>query len=709
MGANGMTGSSEKLLEFLRISDKLIIPVYQRNYDWKVEHCKTLFKDLLDTIKNDRKTHFFGGIVYVNDPDGGIAELLIIDGQQRITTVTLLLLALAKLLKEGKMESTEQVLADIIIKKYLADEINPDKRKIKLKPIKGDAAAFERLWQNPEEYHHKSNVTVNYLFFYEQIQKKMLTADQLFAAIQRLQVITIKLTPPDDDPQLVFESMNSTGLDLNEGDKIRNYILMCLPASVQEKYYNEYWNPIEKKAGCDKESNSYNVSWFIRDFLSIKQQKIPGINAVYKSFKDYAEQKRENEFESLLIDMLEYARRYEKLLNGSSDFPKILNASIDRLNRFESNVTRPFLLEVLRLKEQNILSDDDAIDVFNTVESFLFRRTICDLPSNALNKIFLSLANDINRQDKTWNNFIGKLRYVLSVKKGKARFPDDIEFAEDLRHKNIYKMPQRYKAYLFERFENGNSREHKSVYKYLDDGTYSVDHIMPQTPSPDWQKALGSDYKTIHEHWLHRLANLTLTAYNSEYKNRVFEEKRTMKAGYLESGIKMNQYIARNAQWGVTELEQREEHLVEQALKLWPYVNTDYSPQEKALDEYALDDDIDFTGKTIIKYKFDGTEREVRNWVEMYTAVLKTLHEKDRTILNCLADADNSVDLAIHIRRDESSFAQSEKIDDGLYVWTRTSTRYKISLLLKFFALFEEDPENLVFVVKESNAVSKDS
>jgi len=703
-----MNGHENYLLSILKSADKLVIPVYQRNYDWKEIHCKTLFNDLVKTIQYNKKTHFFGGIVSVNDPVGGRAEFLIIDGQQRITTVTLLLLALAKLLKEKKIQSEDSCLADTIIKKYLADEINPNKRKIKLKPIKGDAGAYELLWRDSDEYNSSSNVTFNYTYFYNRIQKGELTADQIFEAVQRLQVIDIALKLPDDDPQLVFESLNSTGLDLNEGDKIRNYILMGLSIDTQEHYYNAYWNPIEKKTGYDKDSNSFNVSWFIRDFLSIKQRRIPSINSVHNSFKEYAEPFKNSDIEPLLKDLLGYARRYEKLLNGYNEFPIQLNASINRLNRVESSVTRPFLMEILRLKEDNIISSEDTTEVFRIVESYLFRRIICDLPSNALNKVFLSLVSDVSRLDGTLDNFVDKIKYILSSKKEKARFPDDTEFASGLLQKNIYKMLPRYKAYLFERFENGDSLESKSIYERIDKGEYTIEHIMPQNLNAEWREELGENFEQIHEIWLHRLANLTLSAHNSKYQNYLFEQKRTMKDGYLDSGLRMNQIIAQNVKWGEDELKKRAGCLTAQAYELWPYVKTSFSLPEKQFDEYDLDDDITFTGKGIQKYRFSEIEQEVQSWTEMYVSVLRILHKKNKTIFNYLADADESVELSIHIARLETAFAKSSKIDENLYVWINTSTQYKVNLLQKFFALFGEEPENLVFVVKDNPAVPDD-
>lgn len=242
-----MNGQGKLLTHYLKNADKLIIPVYQRNYDWREEHCKKLYQDLVRTIQSKKRWHFFGGIVSVSDPMGSSSDYLVIDGQQRITTVSLLLLAMANLIKEGKVIPEDDDLYAQITKKYLVDEINPRKRKVKLKPIKGDQDAYDRLWGDPADFDRSSNITQNYLFFYNEIQKQAITIDQLYKAVEKLQIIDITLTPPDDDPQLVFESLNSTGLELNEGDKIRNFVLMGLDIEEQERFYDSYWNPIEKK------------------------------------------------------------------------------------------------------------------------------------------------------------------------------------------------------------------------------------------------------------------------------------------------------------------------------------------------------------------------------------------------------------------------------------------------------------------------------
>ena len=370
-----MNGQGKLLTHFLKNADKLVIPVYQRNYDWKEEHCKKLYSDLVKTIRDNKRWHFFGGIVSVSDPMGSSSDYLVIDGQQRITTVSLLLLAIANLIKASLVTPNDPNLYDVITKKYLVDEINPKQRKVKLKPIKGDQDAYDRLWGDSSEYNFNSRITQNYLFFYNQIQREEISVDQLFAAVEKLQIIDITLTPPDDDPQLVFESLNSTGLDLNEGDKIRNFVLMRRSIEEQEQFYDNYWSPIEKNAGYDKQTNSYDVSPFIRDYLGIKERRLTAMKEIYQEFKDYVEKR--GQIEEVLKELRDYAKRYNKIRAGNPNFPLKLRASLYRLNRFESSVCRPFLMEVFRLQEENLLTLDDVGEVCRIVESYLLRRLIC--------------------------------------------------------------------------------------------------------------------------------------------------------------------------------------------------------------------------------------------------------------------------------------------------------------------------------------------
>lgn len=692
-----MKGTEKKLVKYMEgPSKRFVIPVYQRNYDWKIEHCKQLYDDLVKIIKGNRKSHFFGSLVSVYNSDSHDDEYQVIDGQQRLTTVSILFLAMYNLIDKGVVVPKDDTLKQRILEEYLIDKYQPAETRIKLKPVKNDQTAFGRLFQDPADYMHGSNLTVNYGYFYDRIQKQEITIDQLYDAIYRLEIIDIQLNQ-EDNPQMIFESLNSTGMDLSEGDKIRNYVLMGLPSKEQELYYNQYWNKIEI---C----TNYSVSAFIRDYLSVKQQVIPSQRRVYFNFKEYVEQEG-IETEPLLADMLAYARRYETLLKGNTD-NKALNGCINRLNRLETNVTRPFFLEVLRLYDEQRLTMDQVAEAFLITEDFLFRRTICDLPTNALNKIFLMLHPEIIRYDKTDDQYIDKMKYALLSKKEKARFPDNEEFALAFEEKPIYLMNSKNKIYILERLENYGTLEDKDVYGHCDDGDYSIEHIMPQHLTPAWQKELGEDYEQIHKLWLHRIANLTLTAYNSKYSNSSFTEKRTMKNGFKDSGIRLNQWVADKDRWTLSELEGRSKYLVGRALEVWPELTTEFRPAEKQLDSYTLDDDMDMTGRQIARFTFQNTEQPTTNWADMFQKVVRILYAEDKTIITNLAMSDE--DTGLRISMNPGAYSNPVEIGDGIYIATNTNTQTKLGALRRLFKLYDEDPMDLVFYLRDETDVTEE-
>lgn len=689
-----MKGSELRLIEYMEGSKKrFIIPVYQRNYDWKIENCKQLYDDLIQVIKNNSKTHFFGSIVSVYEPSGRNTEFLIIDGQQRLTTMSLLFLAMYNLLEEKIIISEDESLKDQIYEDFLVDKYQPQEKRMKLKPIKNDQKAFSKLFNSKDDYIKDSNLTINYSYFYERIQKQEITIDELFDAICRLEIINITLNN-EDNPQLIFESLNSTGLDLSEGDKIRNYILMGLPKQKQDEYYVKYWNCIEK---CTK----YDVSSFIRDYLSVKQLVIPSQKKVYINFKKYVEDSSLKIIE-ILEDLLSYAKRYNILLCGKTS-SKELNSCINRLNRLETTVTRPFFLEVLRLYDENQINLNEVAEAFSITESYLFRRTICDLPTNALNKIFLLLNREIMRYDGTDSNYIEKLKFALLSKKDRARFPNDDDFSLMFTEKPIYQMNSKNKIYILERLENFGTLEDKDIYRHYDEGEYSIEHIMPQHLTPAWIKELGDSYEEIHDTWLHRIANLTLTAYNSKYSNSTFVEKKTMKNGFEDSGIRLNTYVSKKDKWTLAELRDRNDYLLKRALDIWAFPSTNYKPQEKQLDSYTLDDEASFlSGRQIAKFVYKGTEQPVVSWVEMYTKVLRALYLEDKTIITKIALSTDD-ELSIHFSTNKRIFKKCDEIGDNVYVQTNTNTQSKLSVLNRLYKLYGMNPTDLVFYLRDSN------
>ena len=689
-----MKGSETRLVAYMQgANNRFVIPVYQRSYTWKTENCKQLFDDLIKVVREHRKSHFFGSIVSVHNPDaeGGHNEFLVIDGQQRLTTVSLLLLAMYNLMKKGIVVPAKASLGEQIYETYLVDKWQDDDTRIKLKPVKDDKKAFDRLFGDESDYINGSNLTLNYKFFYERIQKEEISVSELYDAICRLEIISITLNQ-DDNPQLIFESLNSTGVALSEGDKIRNFILMGLPSKEQNDYYEKYWSKIEQCTNND-------VSLFVRDWLSVRQQATPAISRIYYTFKQYVFDEKA-EAESLLTDLLSYAKRYRVLLRGDS-CNKSLNACITRLNRLETTVTRPFFLEVLRLYDDQKLTKDEVTTIFLTTETYLFRRSICDLPTNTLNKIFLTLHKDIVRLDGTEDDYVAKFKYVLLSKKERARFPSDNEFAEAFATRQIYQMNSKNKVYVLERLENHGTVEDKDIYRHVDDGEYSIEHIMPQHLSNAWIDMLGENYIAIHEEWLHRIANLTLTAYNSKYSNSPFSEKKTMDHGFIDSGIRMNQEIARYEKWTIDEIKDRSEKLTQRALTIWQLPTTDFAPAEQPMDTYSLDDDIDLSGRIIARFAFHNAEQPVTSWIEMFESVVRSLHAEDETVLSKLAYGESDNDIAVYVSNDPDKLRSACQIGNGLYVEKNTSTAMKLAILRKLFKLYGVDPADLIFTLRD--------
>lgn len=695
-----MKGSESRLIAYMDGSDKrFIIPVYQREYTWKKENCEQLFEDLKKVVQYKRKSHFFGSIVSVNNGEG-INEYLVIDGQQRLTSVTLLFLAMYNLIKNNKLIPEDKTLGDKIYETYLINKFRNDERKFRLRPVKDDKVAFEKLFEDNAKYIPDSNLTINYNYFYSRIlEKREITLDDLYDAITKLEIISITLNQ-DDDPQLIFESLNSTGVDLSEGDKIRNFILMGLTVEKQNKFYEKYWLPIEENVGSE------NLSLFVRDYLSIQKKEIPVLNKIYFKFKEYVKDSG-IEMEKLLQNMLNYSIWYETLLKGNTK-NKELNDCIIRLNKLETTVTRPFFLEVLRMHDENILTLADVTKVFLYTENYIFRRFICGIPTNSLNKTFLRLHSDIKSYDGGENDFLEKFKYALSSKTDNGRFPNDQEFRDEFSKRAVYLMSSKNINYIFERFENYGTKEEHDIYKKCEDGTYTVEHIMPQKLTLKWKEDLGDSCNEIHTTWVHRLANLTLTGYNSKYSNAPFEDKRDMQNGFADSHLYINKWIGEQKQWGLPELEKRDKMLMKKALSIWEFPKTSYKPHKKQLDEYSLEDNYDYTGRDIARFRYRNTEHQVESWADMMIQVLQLLHGEDNSILTKIAystDAEN--ELAQYVSTIAEKLRLPAKISENIFVEKNTNTAAKITILRKTFALFGVEESDLTFYLKDSDNSQK--
>lgn len=683
-----MKGDDKILLKVLDGSDKkLFIPVYQRNYDWRKDNCELLFNDLEKLIKNGKKSHFFGSIVTAHQHGGGGDSFVIIDGQQRITTISLLFLALINAAHDGDTKVDDARICDKILKSYIIDEYSTDKTKVRLKPTKGDNEAFLKIVANDKDnFIEDSNVTRNYRILYDKVRSMPYSVDQIYEAVKKLVIIDIYVED-DDDPQLIFESLNSTGLKLTKADMIRNYVLMGLDAKKQLEYYNKYWCPIEENTERDKTAK------FFRDYLTVKY-KTPTIENVYRVFKEYAEDKNTEE---LLIDLVKYSTIYHKILSATTT-SKYANNVISRLNTLDLTVSYPYFISLIAFYEERRICEDELTRVLDCIESFVFRRMICKLPTNALNKIFATLHNEAIKAMGTKNSYSSSVIYVLQCKTGSSVFPRDDIFKKMFSTEDIFAM-KKNKLYIFDRLENQDSNETTDIISKINDKIYTIEHILPQTLSEQWKNDLGENYEAIQKRWLHTIANLTLTGYNSKYSNKRFIEKKTIEHGFNDSPLRLNQYIKHCERWTEFELKTRLEQLLSIAFRLWPFPSTDYVPEIKQEREYSLGADYDFTNKKLRYYIFMGTQYNSTDWADMLVSVMKSLYDLDSENLENYAKSMNSKFISASPRIKSGKW---KEIGNDVFLNTNSDTMSKMHLLQDVFDEYDLDLNELQIVLEDN-------
>ena len=693
-----MRGESQKLYRFFEGAEKrFLIPLYQRNYDWKEDNCRQLFSDLVNVHTQNKKSHFFGSIVssIANEEED---VRLIIDGQQRITTVSILLIAMIKAAQNGDLEYNDAKKIDYIKETYLIDKYNESERKVKLKPIINDMAAFDALlFKDKDEYVSTSNITRNFLYFYDRIHTCGLKLEDLLEAVRKLEVINIRLGA-DDDAQLIFESLNSTGLDLSEADKIRNFLLMSLSADEQEMCYEAYWNKIEI-------ATSYQPTMFIRDYLTIKTRKIAKIEKLYFEMKQYLENSGLSRQE-LMADMLKYAEQYHRINNASLGNTK-LSQKMGQLNSLGSTVHLPYLMSLLLYANETGMTNDELYEVLNTIETYWARRIICNLPTNALAKVYATLHSDVLRHINAFvkrglafeHSYPEVLNFLLIKKQGTSALPSDSEVKTEFKTRNIYHMPLQYKQFLFERMNNGLSRERVDVIAEMKNGNVSIEHIMPQTLTNAWRTELGKDFQRIHDTYLHTFANLTLSAYNQQYSNSPFAVKKegftdrngNAVIGFNRSIYSLSEGLREVEHWTEKEIIDRQKYLTDKFLTIWPIPTSNFKPFENPTDIVVFEDgETELTGRKISGYTFNGDSHAVISWKEMLIGVCQSIYEQHKTSFENLAARST-----YHFRsEDQDGYYQ---IAINVFVFTDNSTWTKMQILKNLFQECGISPDTLSF------------
>jgi uncharacterized protein with ParB-like and HNH nuclease domain/predicted transport protein len=560
-----MKANEAQLLKFLKKVEQLQIPIYQRMYSWTERECQQLWDDIVRSGANDDiSAHFVGSIVYIEGDLHQVANfspVLVIDGQQRLTTVTLLVAALVKALQKAEVREYEPVddfTPNKLRNYYLVNPEESGERRYKLLLSRTDKDSLIAVVEGTEPPKEPSlRVMKNFAFFEAKLAEHKSNLAALFKGISKLMVVDLALNRGQDNPQLIFESMNSTGRELSQADLIRNFLLMGVEPHLQTKLYDRYWHPIEVDFG--QEAYDTHFDGFMRHYLTVKTGIIPKQDEVYEAFKSYARspQVAELGIEALVSDIREFAQYFCAMALGT-EIDTDLKRSFRDLRELKVDVAYPFLLELYKDYRADILSKDDLVEVVRLVEAYVFRRAICAIPTNSLNKTFATFTKALKKDrylEGIKAHFLGLPSY--------RRFPSDEEFHRDLQTRDLYNF--RSRSYWLRRLENYGHKEWVQV------DEYTIEHIMPQNEnlSSAWKEALGPNWKAIHQKWLHTLGNLTLTGYNSEYGDRAFVEKRDMKGGFAESPIRLNTGLGKLEQWNEDTIKERASTLADLAVDVW--------------------------------------------------------------------------------------------------------------------------------------------
>jgi len=548
------------LLQFLRAAPRFVIPIYQRTYSWTQKECTQLWEDVYKAGSDDSiDVHFIGSIVYIEDGlsnNTKRAPNLVIDGQQRLTTITLLLAALADAV--GDEEPVEGFTADEIRETLLTNHRRSGDEFYKLLLTRTDRDTLKAIVGQLDLPSPKSDrIVENYDTFKARLVAGDAVVETICKGLGKLIMVDIALSREHDNPQLIFESMNSTGRELSQADLIRNFVLMGLEPDYQTKLYEHYWHPMEEDFG--QAAYTAHFDSFMRHYLTVRTGNIPRLGDVYEAYKAYARQvqSKGGTIEDLVKEVRSYARFYCVIALGHQTEPKLAEAFQD-IRELRVDVAYPFLLEVFDDFDNGRLTSAEFHDVLRMVEAYVFRRAICSIPTNSLNKTFANFARTIDK-----NDYLSSVRTYFFGMKSYRRFPRDEEFIQELKTRDLYNFPRR--SYWLRRFENHGRKERVHV----DD--YTIEHILPQDPnlSAKWRSELGPEAEQVQERWLHTLGNLTLTGYNSEYSNRAFSEKRDMKDGFKHSPLRVNEGLGATEAWNEEAIQARAAKLAKEAAKVW--------------------------------------------------------------------------------------------------------------------------------------------
>lgn len=673
---------------------QFVIPVYQRNYDWTNTECKELLNDIISVENENRGTHFIGSIVFIHEgtySTNEVKELVIIDGQQRLTTINILYVALYRFAKDsGNAQDAERLYNMFLTNQYVKNESS----KLKLKQTDANSLVFKAILLGTENsFLTYSNVAENYNFFRSIITEE--NFETILMGLNRLIFVEISLERDKDDPQRIFESLNSTGLDLSQSDLIRNYILMDLPPKDQNRIFENIWNPIEENAR-DYVKQSSLVSEFIRDYLTLRNKKIPNKNKVYAEFKSIFTNKKDEAYHQELENIKSLSIHYKKLVNPSMVSDLSIRKELEYINRLEINVAYPFLLQVFEDAENGLLSKEDLLKVLKLVQSYAWRRFIVGLPTSALNKIFMTLYSEVDTEE-----YYESIAKALLKKKGSAKFPSNEDLKTALRDKDLYNTQPKNRNYLFEMLENYNNREYVNTNNEL----ITIEHIFPKNPNENWNIEISpEDYFQLKEKYLNTIANLTLSGNNGALSNKSFREKKEMNVdgneqGYNYSRLWLNTYLKSIDKWTVAEFDERLNIIYERFLKIWEIPDIEIEDVDETEEQNIFDADTP-THKKLEYFIFENTRVEEDTIAQMYFYVIRKLYEKNIQLLITNQDI-------FKITRNTEDFRAAQEVENGWYIESNIDSNSKFTILKKLLNLFELQDELLIKYTTSGESITE--
>ena len=650
-----MDARKGNIYEILNGNKQFLIPVYQRFYSWDIDQCKRLWNDIVEMQRKGKAGHFVGSIVNIAEQamPTGVQKYMIIDGQQRMTTLTLLLLALRDYAIKNPSDTT--INARRIDNMLLKNEYESGDERYKLLLTETDRDILISLVEEkPIAEDTRSRLIDNHNFFANKLADKEIQPAEVYESIGKLQIVNITLDRAVDDAQAIFESLNSTGKELSESDLIRNYVLMGLEPSEQTYVYEHLWRPMEQLFIYETQGTVMDA--FFRHYLTMKLSRIPKQGRVYEEFKLYHLNCEFGTIRELCQDLLEYAKCYTNIVferNTDMDLKKLYEDIID----LRMEVSYPFLLKIHHDCVEGLITSDELKEILRLCISYVLRRAICEIPTNSMNKTFATLKNYIRSDD-----YLNSVKAFFVMQDTYKEFPDDDKFEGAFVSRDIYNM--RARNYILSRLENFENKAPIII------ENYTIEHIMPQNKnlSLEWQADLGTEWQEVHKKYLHTIGNLTLTAYNSEMSDRPFLEKMDMPGGFKESALRLNKYVVLQNKWNEKHIQERANELAKKAESVWPYPTLTVAE----LAPYQAED------KTVQKYSLETYD------VNAFTRIL--FESLDKRIMN----------LSPEVKKEYKKLYVAYKLDTNFVDIVFQKQRLRISINMKFSE------------INDSNGICKD-